>query len=79
MGTMTIRNIPDGVQEIIRFRAAKNHRSAEAEVRAILATVAAAETGQGFGDHLRSRWSNAFGDELDNLRDKTPAEGADFS
>lgn len=37
MSTLTIRNLGAGVKDRLRLRAAKNHRSMEAEVRAILA------------------------------------------
>ncbi|BBI48783.1 hypothetical protein HORIV_12040 [Vreelandella olivaria] len=36
MGMMTIRSIPDEVHNALKARAKQNHRSAEAEVRAIL-------------------------------------------
>jgi plasmid stability protein len=37
MATLTIRNLPEGVREKLRLRAASNGRSTEAEVRAMLA------------------------------------------
>lgn len=36
MATLTIRNLDDDVRDALRVRAAKNGRSMEAEVRAIL-------------------------------------------
>ncbi|WP_084411178.1 FitA-like ribbon-helix-helix domain-containing protein [Fulvimarina manganoxydans] len=36
MATLTIRNVPDHEREALRVRAAKNGRSMEAELRAIL-------------------------------------------
>jgi plasmid stability protein len=36
MAALTIRNLPDEVRDELRVRAAKNGRSMEAEVRAIL-------------------------------------------
>ncbi len=36
MATLTIRNLPDQVRDALRVRAAKNGRSMEAEVRALL-------------------------------------------
>lgn len=40
MPSVTIRNIPDEVHRRLRIRAAKNGRSMEAELRAVLAIVA---------------------------------------
>ena len=39
MGTLTVRNLDDGVQQLIRERAAENGRSMEAEARAILSAA----------------------------------------
>lgn len=78
MATITIRNLPDEIHKHIKTRATKNQRSTEAEVRAILATIAAKEAGEGFGQHLRSFFIGCTGDELSDLRDQTPVEGADF-
>jgi plasmid stability protein len=39
MATITVRNIPDEVIEMIKERARKNRRSMEQEVRSILASV----------------------------------------
>lgn len=36
MATLTIRNVPEGVHQALRRRAAENARSVEAEVRALL-------------------------------------------
>lgn len=36
MPAVTIRNLPEDVRRALKVRAAKNHRSAEAEMRAIL-------------------------------------------
>jgi plasmid stability protein len=78
MATLTIRNVPDPVHAAIRRMAEKHHRSAEAEVRAILTAVAAKELGVGLGQTLRARWGDALGDDLSNLRDQSPAEPAAF-
>jgi plasmid stability protein len=43
MATLTVRNLPDKVHAALRVKAAKNGRSIEAEVRAILAESAVAE------------------------------------
>jgi plasmid stability protein len=39
VGTITVRNLDDGVQRRLRQRAAANNRSMEAEVREILASA----------------------------------------
>lgn len=39
MGTITVRNLDDGVQRRLRLRAASNNRSMEAEVREILTSA----------------------------------------
>jgi len=41
MGTITVRNLDDGVQQRLRQRAAANNRSMEAEARDILAAAVA--------------------------------------
>ena len=43
MAALTVRNLPDDVHDQLRVRAAKNGRSMEAEVRAILEVAARAE------------------------------------
>lgn len=47
MATLTIRNLPERVHQALRLRAARNERSVEAEVRALLenATTAGAQLG----------------------------------
>ena len=43
MGTLTIRNVEPAVKEKLRVRAARNGRSMEAELRAILAEAVGTE------------------------------------
>lgn len=38
MAVLTIRNVPDNVHRALKARAARNQRSTEAEVRALLAS-----------------------------------------
>lgn len=45
MAQLTIRNLDDDVQAGLRVRAARNHRSMEAEVRALLTLVVRETTG----------------------------------
>lgn len=77
MASITIRNLPDEVHRALRLRAARNGRSTEAEVRAILEETAMPKERTKIGSALA-----AFGDkyklELVIERDKTPATGAKF-
>lgn len=44
MGTLTIRNLDEKTLEHLKQRAAANHRSLEAEVRALLENIASRST-----------------------------------
>ena len=83
MPSITIRNVPDDVHRALRVRAALHGRSAEAEIRAILAKAAKPEGRVKLGSLLASigseaGLSNADVEALNGLRDKTPAEPASF-
>lgn len=78
MATLTIRNVPTSVHASLRRIAKKHRRSLEAEIRAILTSIAAAEMGQGLGQQLHAQFSDVYGDELSELRDQSPVEGAVF-
>ena len=52
MVTLTVRNLPDEVHRALRLRAAEHGRSAEGEVRAILAEAVKAPGPQPVGDAL---------------------------
>lgn len=52
MVNFTIRNVPDEVLRALQIRAARNGRSAEAEVRAILQDVVMPENRVKLGDLL---------------------------
>lgn len=43
MSQLLVRNLPGSVKEALRVRAARHHRSMEAEVRAILVDAVAAD------------------------------------
>lgn len=80
MAIVTVRNLTDEVHRALRVRAAEHGRSIEAEVRAILeATVLPPERIK-LGSLLASiaREAGALTDaevqQLDQLRDSTPAE-----
>ena len=83
MPSITIRNVPDDVHRALRVRAAQNGRSAEAEIRDILAKAAKPEGRVMLGSLLASigseaGLSNADVEALNSLCDKTPAEPASF-
>ena len=83
MPSITIRNVPDDVHRALRVRAAQHGRSAEAEIRDILAKAAKPEGRVKLGSLLASigseaGLSNADVEALNSLRDKTPAEPASF-
>ena len=68
MSTLTIRNIDTAVKERLRVRAARNGRSMEAEVRAILAEAAGTEAASqvNLAEAIRRRFAPFGGvDDLD--------------
>ncbi|MEQ8403524.1 MAG: plasmid stabilization protein [Oceanicaulis sp.] len=79
MGAVTIRNLPDEVRRALKVRAAKNNRSAEAEMRAILeAAVKPAERVRiGSALSALSREAGLTNSDIESLapaRDPGPAE-----
>ncbi|WP_335925260.1 FitA-like ribbon-helix-helix domain-containing protein [Shewanella algae] len=83
MGMMTIRSIPDEVHNALKARAKLHHRSAEAEVRAILEEVTRPETRLKMGDALadlgrKVGLTNEDFAVFEQVRDKTPAEPMRF-
>jgi plasmid stability protein len=83
MAMLTVRNLPDEVHRALRVRAAQHGRSAEAEVRAILAAAVKPETRLRLGDALAALGSdmgltNADWEVFDQVRDKTAAEPPSF-
>jgi antitoxin FitA len=77
MAAISIRNLKDETHRFIKARAAKNARSTEAEVRAIL-DEAAAPKKEGVGTALY-RLGRKYRDlDLDFERDKSPVEPAVF-
>jgi len=80
MATLTIRDFDDELKAELRVRAAKNGRSMEAEVRAVLRSVLA---GPGSQTGLGSRISRRFVDVDDArlpLPDRDePPRGAEFA
>lgn len=84
MPSITIRNVPDEVHRAIRVRAAMHGRSAEAEIRDILEQAAKPEGRLKLGSLLASIAREAGGltdaeaEQINQLRDKTPAEPMRF-
>lgn len=79
MAILTVRNVPDEVHRAIRVRAAQHGRSAEAEVREILANAVKPDQRLRLGDALaelgkKVGLTNEDFAVLDQVRDKTPAE-----
>lgn len=78
MAVLTVRNVPSEVHRALRVRAAQHGRSAEAEVREILAAALIAEQRPLLGDALAALGRElALSDDdvaaLDALHDETPA------
>ena len=78
MSSITVRNLPEETHRALRVRAAMAGRRTEAEVRAILESVARPEGRIKLGSLLADIGHQAVGVELDIERDRTPAEPLSF-
>ena len=83
MANLSIRNLPDEVHRALRVRAARNGRSTEAEVRAILEDSVKPETRLKLGSLLVEIGREAGLTEedlaiMEQARDKTSARSASF-
>jgi plasmid stability protein len=80
MAALSIRNLDESVKRRLRSRAARNGRSMEAEVRAILAeAVREPADSAGLFTALLDRFATLGGVDLE-LPDRTdPARAADFT
>lgn len=69
MGSITIRNLDDGVKEKIRVRAARHRRSMEEEARRLLALAVEIPSDEevGLGTTIRKRFAAAGGFKLEPL------------
>ena len=74
MSSITIRNLPEETHRALRVRAAMAGRSTEAEVRAILESIARPEGRIKLGSLLAEIGQQAGGLDLEIERDKSPAE-----
>lgn len=59
MAQLTVRNVDDKVYETLKSRAARNHRSLEAEIRAVLERTARDEMRQEF-----LRWTSELRERM---------------
>jgi plasmid stability protein len=79
MAALSIRDLDDAVRERLRIRAAHNHRSMEAEVRAILTeAVSQGEEAGGLGHALLRRFGELGGVALEVPARSEPARAASF-
>lgn len=78
MANLTIRNVPTEIHQSIKARAQRNGRSTEAEVRNILETIAANDSGPRFGDELAALGRKFGGIELDIERGDLPIQTASY-
>ncbi|NLC37352.1 MAG: Arc family DNA-binding protein [Alcaligenaceae bacterium] len=84
MANVNVRNLPDEVHRAIRIQAARNGRSTEAEIRAILEQAVKPEGRMKLGSFLASAAREAGGltDEehalFESARIKSPARAVSF-
>ena len=80
MATVTVRNIPDNVHRALKLLAAEHGRSTEAEIRWILQQAAQPPERIKLGSLLAAHaqkagtLTDAEVDQINRLRDKTPAK-----
>ncbi len=78
MAQIVVRQIPEEVHRALKAQAAAHGRSAEAELREIIARAVLTQSRPRAGDLMRSIWSGAETDDLSVERDRTHAEPAGF-
>jgi plasmid stability protein len=78
MGSLNVRNLSDATHKALRVQAARNGRSMEAEVRAILDDAMNPKGKLGLGSMLAAIGRDFGGVDLDIARDTTQAEPAHF-
>ena len=78
MAQIVVRQIPEEVHRALKAQAAAHGRSAEAELREIIARAVLPQSRPRAGDLMRSIWSGTETDDLSVERDRTPAEPAGF-
>ena len=83
MRTITIRNVPDEVHRVVRARAARHGRSAEAEIRDILESATRPDGRLKLGSLLsgigrRAKLTDDAFSVFAQVRDTAPARPMDF-
>ncbi len=83
MPSITVRNIPDEIHRALKVLAAQHGRSAEAEVRDILANAVKPKRRKRLGSLLvdighQARLSDEDFVNIEQVRDKTPAKPTTF-
>lgn len=78
MAQIVVRQIPDEVHRALKAQAAAHGRSAEAELREIIARAVLREGRPRAGDLMRGIWSGAATSDLTLERDRRPVEPARF-
>lgn len=78
MGQMTVRNIPDPQYAALKRVAAANDRSAEAEVRYLIAQRVGNQEGEGFGSKLVSKYNGIVDQDFEIERDQTSSDPVSF-
>lgn len=78
MGQMTVRNIPDPQYAALKRVAASNERSAEAEVRLLIAQLVGAQGGIGFGSKLKSKYGGVIDQDFQFDRTQTSSDPVSF-
>ena len=83
MPSITVRNVPDEIHRALRARAAQHGRSAEAEIRDILANAVKPQGRKQLGSLLaeigrQARLSDEEFAIIEQVRDKTPARPMTF-
>jgi plasmid stability protein len=83
MPALTVRNIPHDIHQGLKALAARHGRSAEAEVRELIAIAVKPEGRLRMGEALAAIWqplelTNAEIELMESLRDREPAEPMSF-
>ena len=75
---MTVRNIPDPQYAALKRVAASNNRSAEAEVRHLIAQRVGTQDGDGFGSKLVRKYSGVADQDFRFERDQISSDPVTF-
>ncbi len=78
MPAVTIRNLPEATHRALKVRAAQHGRSTEAEIRSIIEDAVHPADRVRLGSVLAAIGRECGGQDLDIVRDKTPAGTVTF-